>query len=63
VLGVLDLPAEGAGQVALVERLELDEQRVLVPSPELLPDEVAADANRLPQRDRDGPLTSFGKLN
>jgi hypothetical protein len=42
VLGVLDLPAEGAGEVALKQRFQLDEKRELVDALELLLGEVAS---------------------
>jgi hypothetical protein len=51
VLRVLDLPAERAGEVALEERLELDEQRELLDAPQLLLGQVARDPQRLAKRD------------
>ena len=47
VIGVLDLPAERAGQVALVERLQLDEERELLDARELLLREIRADPDGL----------------
>ncbi|MDX6415051.1 MAG: hypothetical protein QOH23_2461 [Gaiellaceae bacterium] len=47
VVWVLDLPAERAGQIALVERLQLDEERELLPALELLLGEIRADPNGL----------------
>ena len=55
VLRVLDLPAERAGEVALEERLELDEQRELLHAPQLLLGQVAGDPERLAKRDRQLP--------
>jgi hypothetical protein len=40
VIGVLDLAAEGAREIALEERLELDEQREVLPSAQLLGQQV-----------------------
>jgi hypothetical protein len=55
VFGVLDLPAERAGEVALKERLELDQERELVDALELLLGEVAGNTKRLAKRDRQLP--------
>jgi hypothetical protein len=51
VLRVLDLPAERAGQVALEQRLQLDEERELLDALQLLLGEVARDPQRLAKRD------------
>ena len=44
VVGVLDLPAARAGQVALVERLQLHQERELLAPGQALAGEVAGDA-------------------
>jgi hypothetical protein len=44
---VLDLPAERAGEVALEERLELDEQRELLVALQLPLHQIAADGDAL----------------
>ena len=51
LLRVLDLPAERAREIALEERLELDEQRELVVPLDALLREVARDGDALAERD------------
>jgi hypothetical protein len=50
VVGMLDLPAAGAGQVALEQRLELDQERELLAPREPLAGQVGAHADALPER-------------
>src|SRR5439155_5253017 len=47
--GLLDLAAAGALQVAGEQRLELDQERELLAALQLLPEQVAAQPNRLTQ--------------
>ena len=55
VVGVLDLPAERACEVALEERLELDEQRELVVLAQALLQQVLPDGQALAKRDAHDP--------
>src|SRR5437764_644584 len=57
---VLDLPASGAGQVAGEERLQLHEERELLPPSEALTRQVGADPCLLTKRDGHGYLTPSG---
>ena len=50
-LGLLDLAAAGAGEIALEQRLELDDQRELLPARHFLAGEVPADAGALTHGD------------
>jgi hypothetical protein len=54
VVGVLDLAAARALEVALIERLELHQQRVALAAGELLASHVCADSNALSKRYRHG---------
>src|SRR5918912_73891 len=51
ILGMLDLAAAGTGQVTLVERLELQHQRELLPPPQSLLDDIRRDPQILAHRD------------
>jgi hypothetical protein len=55
---VLDLPAAQAGQVAGEQRLQLDDQRELLPPGQLLPGQVGAHPQVLAQRHCHRKLTS-----
>src|SRR5919204_2586050 len=52
MVGVLDLAAARAGEVALVERLELDQQRELLPPAKPLAQEIGRGPNALPEGNR-----------
>jgi hypothetical protein len=58
---VLDLPAAHTGQVAGEQRLQLDDQRELLPPGELLPGQVGADPQVLAQRHSHRNLTSAAR--
>src|SRR5205823_10996419 len=50
ILGMLDFAAAGTGQVALVQRLKLQHQRVLFPPRQSLADDIRRDPEILAHR-------------
>ena len=50
-IGIVDLAAAGAGQIAAEQRLQHQHQRIALAAPQLLLDDIAADTDFLEERD------------